>query len=106
MSAKHTFDSYLLALRRTPLDDKTEHTDRPALQALLQAIADDFTTGLTVHHETKQTRITSKANEGESRVPKKGAPDFKITKAGALILTRLRLRPPRCMAKGEVTAIG
>src|SRR5437879_183874 len=41
MPDKNIFDRYLLALRKTPLDDKTEHTDRSALQSLLQAIADD-----------------------------------------------------------------
>jgi len=40
MRDKNIFDRYLLALRKTPIDDKTEHTDRPALQNLLQAIAD------------------------------------------------------------------
>jgi hypothetical protein len=29
MLDKNVFDRYLLALRKTPIDDKTEHTDRP-----------------------------------------------------------------------------
>ena len=35
MPDKNIFDRYLLALRKTPLDEKTEYTDRAALQALL-----------------------------------------------------------------------
>ena len=57
MPDKNIFDRYLLALRKTPVDDKTEHTDRPALQDLLQAIADGLASGVTVHHETKQKKI-------------------------------------------------
>ena len=40
MPDKSLFERYLLALRKTPLDDKTEHTDRAALEALLQALDD------------------------------------------------------------------
>lgn len=69
---KNIFDRYLLALRKTPVDEKTEHTDRAALQALLQAIAGESGGGIAVQHEPK-------------RIAEKGAPDFKITK-GALIL--------------------
>jgi Binding-protein-dependent transport system inner membrane component len=81
VSNKNIFDRYLLALRKTPIDDKTEHTDRAALQNLLQTVADDVTTGLTVHHETKQTKIKQKVSNGV----KKGAPDFKVTKAASII---------------------
>jgi hypothetical protein len=33
------FEKYFTALRKIPLDEKTEHTDRAALQHLLQALA-------------------------------------------------------------------
>jgi type I restriction-modification system DNA methylase subunit len=71
MPDKNIFDRYLLALRKTPIDEKTEHTDRSALEALLQDIADGSESGIAVQHEPK-------------RVVDKGAPDFKIRK-GALI---------------------
>ena len=66
MADKDRFDRYLLALRKTPVGEKTEHTDRLALQTLLQAFADDAGSGVSVQHEPK-------------RVVDKGAPDFKIT---------------------------
>lgn len=72
MPNKDVFDRYLLALRKTPVDEKTEVTDRSALEALLQAMADETQKGITVQHEPK-------------RVAQKGAPDFKVTKS-ALIL--------------------
>lgn len=40
MVNKELFDRYILALRKTPVEDKTEHTDRAPLQSLLQDIAD------------------------------------------------------------------
>jgi len=69
---KKAFEGYLLALRKTPIDEKTEHTDRSALQTVLQAIADDAGSGVAVQHEPK-------------RVTDKGAPDFKITKSGLIL---------------------
>ena len=72
MADKDFFDRYLLALRKTSIDEKTEHTDRSALQTLLQALADDSTSGIAVQHEPK-------------RVADKGAPDFKITKNGLIL---------------------
>ena len=69
---KDVFEKYLLALRKTSVDEKTEHTDRSALQTLLQAIADDAGIGVAVQHEPK-------------RVADKGAPDFKITKSGLIL---------------------
>jgi hypothetical protein len=72
MPSKHIFERYLLALRATPFDEKTEHTDRAALQSLLQAVADIGTNGIGVHHEPK-------------RVAGKGAPDFKVTKGGLIL---------------------
>lgn len=72
MPNKKLFDQYLLALRKTKIDEKTEHTDRAALQALLQAIADGSDAGTSVQHEPK-------------RVADKGAPDFKITSRGLIL---------------------
>jgi hypothetical protein len=72
MTDKNAFDRYLLALRKSSPDDKTEHTDRAALQTLLQAIADQSASGATVQHEPK-------------RVTGKGAPDFKIIKGGLIL---------------------
>jgi hypothetical protein len=70
--SNNSFDRYLLALRKTPVDQKTEHTDRAALQSLLQAISDDGASGVSIQHEPK-------------RVADKGAPDFKITKGGLIL---------------------
>ncbi|MEP7031787.1 MAG: hypothetical protein ABI830_12700 [Pseudolabrys sp.] len=72
MPVKNLFDRYLLALRKTPLDEKTEHTDRSALQTLLQAVADESAPGTNVQHEPK-------------RVVDKGAPDFKVTRKGLIL---------------------
>jgi hypothetical protein len=72
MTDKDVFNRYLLALRKTAIDDKTEHTDRAALQSLLQALADNSAKGITVQHEPK-------------RVADKGAPDFKIGKSGLIL---------------------
>jgi hypothetical protein len=72
MADKNLFDRYLLALRKTPIDEKTEHTDRAALQTLLQALADGSTKGVAVQHEPK-------------RIADKGAPDFKITQRGLIL---------------------
>jgi len=69
---KSIFDRYLLALRKTSVDEKTEHTDRAALQTLLQALADEGAKGVNVQHEPK-------------RVADKGAPDFKIVKRGLIL---------------------
>jgi N-6 DNA Methylase len=71
-SQKSAFDRYLLALRKTSVDEKTEHTDRAALQSLLQAAADAGANGVGVQHEPK-------------RVVDKGAPDFKVTKGGLIL---------------------
>src|ERR1051325_2454888 len=72
MQADSIFDQYLVALRTTPIDQKTEHTDRAALQSLLQAFAHAALSGITVQHEPK-------------RVADKGAPDFKVTKTGLIL---------------------
>jgi len=68
-----SFDHYLLALREVPIGEKTEHTDRAALQALLRAFGDAAPVQAAVQNEPK-------------RVVDKGAPDFKVTKPGGLIL--------------------
>jgi hypothetical protein len=69
---KGVFEKYLLALRKTPLDEHTEHTGRTALETLLQAIADEADTGIRVQHEPK-------------RQADKGAPDFKVSKSGLIL---------------------
>jgi hypothetical protein len=69
---KNAFDRYLLALRKTALDDKTEHTDRGALEALLNAFAKDAEGRPKVQHEPK-------------RASGKGAPDFKVSKNGLIL---------------------
>lgn len=72
MIDRNGFDRYLLGLREVPIAEKTEHTDRSALQSLLRAVADATGAGLTVQHEPK-------------RVPGKGAPDFKLIKSGLIL---------------------
>lgn len=72
MLAQNVFDRYLSDLRKTPIEEKTEHTDRTALQTFLQTFAGENKDDPLVQHEPK-------------RVADKGAPDFKVTK-GALIL--------------------
>src|SRR5271166_3820513 len=67
----NVFARYLLALRETPIDEKTEHTDRAALQSLLQAFAAAAPNPAAVQHEPK-------------RIVGKGAPDFKIARAGLI----------------------
>ena len=80
MADLNAFERYLLALRKTPLDEKTEHTDRVALETLLQTFADDASGGFKVQHEPK-------------RVADKGAPDFKVTKT--------RPDPRLCREQGD-----
>ncbi len=72
MVSKELFDRYILALRTTAIEDKTEHTDRAALQSLLQEFADKTKQGIKVQHEPK-------------RVAEKGAPDFKVSKGGLIL---------------------
>lgn len=67
-----TFDRYLADLRKTPLDEKTEHTDRRALEGLLGDFARQAGPDITVQHEPP-------------RVAGKGAPDFKVTKPGYIL---------------------
>ena len=72
MVSKELFDRYISALRKTAIEDKTEHTDRAALQSLLQELADRTQRGVKVQHEPK-------------RVAAKGAPDFKVGKGGLIL---------------------
>lgn len=67
------FDTYLKALRETPLEEHTEHTGRAALEALLNAFAkEDLKAGISVQHEPK-------------REQDRGAPDFKIKQKGMIL---------------------
>jgi hypothetical protein len=72
MVNRNDFERYLLALRKIALSEKTEHTDRLALETLLQAFAGEAGGGIRVQHEPK-------------RAADKGAPDFKITKSGLIL---------------------
>jgi hypothetical protein len=85
MSQKGVFDRYLLALRNTPIEDQTEHTGRSALENLLQGIAKSVSKDLAVHQETKQKKVKSRST-GLDSLAKRGAPDFKVTKSGGMIL--------------------
>src|SRR5690606_23028155 len=50
------FDAYLRALAATPLDQKTEHTDRGALERLLGEAAAQADARLRVQHEPKRDK--------------------------------------------------
>jgi hypothetical protein len=69
---KTIIDTYFAALKRTPLDEKTEHTDRGALESLLQAFA------------SKQNRHNLVVHE-PGRQGDKGAPDYKVRHSGQII---------------------
>ncbi len=62
------FQIYLQKFQETPIEDKTEHTDRSALEELLNAFADE---GIHIQHEPKK-----KENS---------APDFKVTHSESII---------------------
>src|ERR1700680_3218137 len=66
------FAQYLSALRKSAVEDKTEHTDRAALEHLFQAVAADVKASILVQHEPKRT-------------PGKGAPDFKVSDGGLIL---------------------
>lgn len=72
MPNRDVFDRYLLALRKTALSEKTEHTDRGPLEILLNAFADEAQDKPKVQPEPK-------------RVAGKGAPDYKVTKQGLIL---------------------
>lgn len=63
------FESYVLALRQTPLDQHTEMTGRGALETLLNRFKP---TKAIVTHEPKRAQT-------------KGAPDFKVSEAGQVL---------------------
>lgn len=69
---KLLLERYFDALRKTSLDEKTEHTDRGALEALLQALA------------LQQNRHNRVVHE-PGRQCDKGAPDFKIMQASQIV---------------------
>ena len=66
------FEAYLRALAATPLDEKTEHTDRGALETLLRAAANDAGPGAAVQHEPRRDRGGG------------GSPDYKISRQGRI----------------------
>jgi hypothetical protein len=72
--AERRFDEYLSQLHKIYglREDATEHSGRAALQALLTAFAGEAHPGVTVTHEPK-------------KAADKGAPDFKVTKAGMIL---------------------
>jgi N-6 DNA Methylase len=78
MTMKDVFEKYLLALRQDR-DDKTELSDRGALEILLNAAAEEAGAGIRVIHEAKKVRG-------------KGGPDFKVMKA-AMILGYVEDKP-------------
>jgi hypothetical protein len=61
-----------LLLLRQDRDDKTEHSDRGALETLLNAAAHEADPGIRIIHEAK-------------RVLGSGAPDFKVKKAAMIL---------------------
>lgn len=67
------FDIYVRALAGTPLDAKTEHTDRGALELLLQAAASAADTKLGVQHEPKRDKGGG------------GSPDFKVKRDARIV---------------------
>ena len=72
MPAIDSFDHYLSALRKVAVEDKTEHTDRAALQALLLALAGDIDAAIHVQHEPRRDAL-------------RGAPDFKVASKGLIL---------------------
>ena len=80
--AGQLFEAYLRELHKVYglREDGTEHSGRTALHTLLRAFASEIHPGLTVTHEPK-------------KAAGKGAPDFKVTKAG-MILGYLETKAP------------
>ncbi|MBV9571035.1 MAG: N-6 DNA methylase [Alphaproteobacteria bacterium] len=69
---QEAFGAYLQALKEWQRSEKTEHTDRAAIERLLKAFAEEAEGQPKVQHEPK-------------RIAGKGAPDFKITRAGMIV---------------------
>ena len=63
------FEAYLRSLAATHVDEKTEHTDRAALETLLRQAADDAEPGARVQHEPRRDKAGA------------GSPDFKVARA-------------------------
>jgi predicted helicase len=66
------FAEYLKRLRKIATAEKTEHTDRTAIELLLEEFAKSAGRGVKVQHEPK-------------RIADKGAPDFKVGKSGMIL---------------------
>ncbi|MDR4307478.1 N-6 DNA methylase [Chelatococcus sambhunathii] len=66
------FESYFRRLAASALDEKTEHSDRDSLKALLEQAADDAEPGGRVLHEPRRDRSGA------------GSPDYKITRGGRI----------------------
>ena len=66
------FEAYFRSLATASVDEKTEHTDRAALEKLLQQAADDAGPGARVQHEPRRDRDGA------------GSPDFKIVRQGRI----------------------
>ncbi len=66
------FDAYFRAIAGTSVEDKTEHTDRGALERLLQDAADDAEPGAHVQHEPRRDKAGA------------GSPDFKVVRGGRI----------------------
>ena len=64
MPAINAFDAYISRMRKSDRNDKTEHSDRGALENLLQALAEEANKDIEVRHEPK-------------RDAEHGAPDYK-----------------------------
>jgi hypothetical protein len=68
---KDVFERYLLLLRQDRAE-KTEHSDRGALETLLNKAAEAAGPGIRIIHEAK-------------RAPGSGAPDFKVMKSAMIL---------------------
>ena len=67
------FDAYFRGLAGSPLDDKTEHTDRAKLELLLAQAAGEADAKLRVHHEPRRD------------VGGGGSPDYRIKRDGRIV---------------------
>jgi N-6 DNA Methylase len=67
------FDAYVQALASTPLDAKTEHTDRGALELLLNAATSTADARLNVQHEPRRDKDGG------------GSPDYKIKRDARIV---------------------
>ncbi len=72
MPAVDPFDAYISKLRKFAMSDKTEHSDRAALETLLQAMAAEKNAAVLVQHEPKRSAAS-------------GAPDYKAVLNGMIL---------------------